>query len=115
MGQMVQFCAECNLIDGKLKATDCSMIFSKVKIGKRNELNFERFQEACRMMCAKKGVTYQNLVQIATGQTVSTDGEADFGMEIDNRLSSSGGRRLTVEDFELLKVLGKGSFGKVST
>jgi hypothetical protein len=34
-------------------------------------------------------------------------------MEIDNRLSTSGGRRLNVDDFELLKVLGKGSFGKV--
>ena len=110
---MVQFCAECHLIDGKLKATDCSMIFSKVKVGKKSELSFERFQEACRMMCTQKAVTYQNLIQIATGQDVSTDGEADFGMEIDNRLSSSGGRRLSVDDFELLKVLGKGSFGKV--
>ena len=66
------------------------------------------------MMCAQKGVTYQNMIQIASGQEVTNaEGEADFGMEIDNRLSTSGGRRLNVDDFELLKVLGKGSFGKV--
>ena len=36
-----------------------------------------------------------------------------FAMKIDERFSTNAGKPLTVDDFQLIKVLGRGSFGKV--
>lgn len=44
---------------------------------------------------------------------VSGGAEEGVRVTLDDTLSSSAGRELTVDDFELVKVLGRGSFGKV--
>mmetsp|Transcript_26841 Transcript_26841/g.31658 ORF Transcript_26841/g.31658 Transcript_26841/m.31658 type:complete len:392 (+) Transcript_26841:19-1194(+) len=41
------------------------------------------------------------------------DVSGDFNMKIDERFSSNQGKPLTVDEFNLIKVLGRGSFGKV--
>jgi len=109
----VQFGGDCGLFDKKLTGDGCGLIFSKVKLGKKSTLKFDRFQEACRMMATMKGITYQNLVQLATGQDMNTDSEVTDDVDIETGLNSRGGRKYSVDDFELLNVLGKGSFGKV--
>ena len=37
-----------------------------------------------------------------------------FAMKIDERFSTNAGNPLPVDDFQLIKVLGRGSFGKVN-
>ena len=42
---LLTFAADCNLLGKGLKGKDLTMIFSQVKVGKKDELNFDRFQE----------------------------------------------------------------------
>ena len=55
----VKFAKNTGLLDAKLSEADITMIFAGVKLGKKEELNFDRFQEAVRKMAQKKEVTYQ--------------------------------------------------------
>jgi hypothetical protein len=117
IGQFVQFAAEKKLIDKLLKATKCSIIFTKVKNRdkKKSTIDFEGFKVALQMMANIKGETYDHLVELCTGGmgAAADDAASNVELPIEDRLSSSGGEKLTVEEFDLLKVLGKGSFGKV--
>jgi serine/threonine protein phosphatase PrpC/CRP-like cAMP-binding protein len=55
----------CGWMEPSCNPGDISMIFASTKLGKKKTLKFERFQEACRKIATKKGITYQELVQIA--------------------------------------------------
>jgi len=111
---LTAMCKECSLVEGKLTEAEVSLAFAKVKLKKSTTLNFDRFQEVCRALASTKGVTYQNIIQLATGQDVNTDLESTDHFDVDPALMMSRQKkRLTVEDFDLLKVLGKGGFGKV--
>ena len=49
--QCVKFAVDSGLVDKKVKAADVSLAFSSVKIGKKNMLDFERFEvTACLFM-----------------------------------------------------------------
>jgi serine/threonine protein kinase len=112
---LVTFSKECSLIDAKLTEAEVSLAFAKVKLGRTKTLKFDRFQEACRAMANTKGVTYQNIIQLATGEELNLDEEATdhFDVEAGLGMDKKSKKKLTVEDFDLLKVLGKGGFGKV--
>eukprot|EP00935_MAST-01C_sp_MAST-1C-sp1_P001630 g1630.t1 len=60
-----KFAVETGLLDDKLTVSEVQMIFAGVKLGK--ELNYDRFQEAVRKMAQKKEITYQELIQMASG------------------------------------------------
>jgi serum/glucocorticoid-regulated kinase 2 len=55
------------------------------------------------------------MIQIATGQDLNLDEESTdhFDVEASLCMHQKSKKKLTVEDFDLLKVLGKGGFGKV--
>lgn len=44
---LLTFAADCNILGKGLKGKDISLVFSSVKVGKKDELNFDRFQEVC--------------------------------------------------------------------
>jgi hypothetical protein len=64
-----RFAADAALLDSKLTASEVGLIFSGVKLQKKEELGYGQFVEAVRKMAAKKGVTYQELIQAAEGTT----------------------------------------------
>ena len=116
IGQFVQFAAEKKLIDKLLKATKCSIIFTKVKNRDKSKstIDFEGFKVALQMMANIKGDSYDHLVELCTGgMGAAAEEPTNVDLPIEDRLANEKGRKLTVEDFDLLKVLGKGSFGKV--
>ena len=53
------------------------MLFEKVKLGKRTEIDCERFQEAVRHISVMKSVTYQDLILSASkGRVVKRESVA---------------------------------------
>jgi hypothetical protein len=81
---LIQFAESSKLLNAKLTNKDVGMIYSSTKLGGKQTLSFERFQEAIRKMAAKRQTTYQELVQIACGnepesETVSTPAVAAWG------------------------------------
>ena len=55
---LTTFAADCGVVGsgkGKLGAGDIGLIFEQVKLGKRTELDFERFQEAVRKIAVGTG------------------------------------------------------------
>ena len=55
---LTTFAADCGVVGsgkGKLGAGDVGLIFEQVKLGKRTELDFERFQEAVRKIAVGTG------------------------------------------------------------
>jgi serine/threonine protein kinase len=103
----------------RLTTKDIPLIFSKCVLAKKKALKWGQFQEAVRNMAVKKGQTYQELVQDALGKTL-TGGETD-SVEIDEGMQSvakqfthnQDGTPLVPDSFDILKVLGTGSYGKV--
>jgi hypothetical protein len=68
---LTTFAADCGVLGSgnkKLSASDATMIFQSVKLGSRTELDFDRFQEAVRKMAMQCSLTYQELIQTATGE-----------------------------------------------
>ena len=47
---LVRLADECALLDTTLTPEACALIFSRVKLGKKTELNLNRFEEACRQL-----------------------------------------------------------------
>lgn len=64
---MTTFVVDCDLLDGecgtKIKEVDVANAYASVKLGKKNTLKFERFQEAVRKIAMLKGATYQEVIQ----------------------------------------------------
>ena len=105
-----RLCTEKGILDGKLTAKVVSSVFAKVKLARKKQLKLMQFTEAWRQLGAAKGVTYFELTKLASGdKPASSKGAGDEGhMEIDANIS-----KISIEDFDIIKVLGKGSFGKV--
>jgi hypothetical protein len=62
---LCKFARAGGIVDRKLTISEVKLVFERVKLGKRTTLNFERFQEAVRVMGNVKGVTYQEIIEIA--------------------------------------------------
>jgi hypothetical protein len=62
VAQLQKLVEDKGLADAHLSPTDVDLIFTSTKLGKKTELNFERFQEAFRKIAMKKKSTYQNCV-----------------------------------------------------
>ena len=61
--QLIKFASECELLDDKkLTENEVGLMFSRVKLGKRTEIDFERFQECVRLMAVAKTIPYHQLV-----------------------------------------------------
>ena len=56
-------------------ATDdkLGLIFASVLLGKKKSINYDRFQEACRKVAMEKELTFQALIQTATGGEVAVE------------------------------------------
>jgi Ca2+-binding EF-hand superfamily protein len=100
--QLVKMATERDMLDKNLTVSAISLCFSSTKVGKKADLNYDRFQEAFRKMAVKKEMTYQACVQLCTGAEVKTeevDGsifkEADNGPT--NELAAMMERRMKVE------------------
>ena len=59
---LVRLADECALLDATLTPEAVALIFSRVKLGKKTELNMNRFEEACRQLAVEKGTTFTELV-----------------------------------------------------
>jgi len=57
------FAVDCMLVDKAFSQTDATMIFSKVKLGKKTELSFDRFEEAVRQIAVAKNLTFNECIQ----------------------------------------------------
>jgi hypothetical protein len=62
---LTKFAQKSNLTDGKLTEKKCGLIFQATKLGKKQDLNKERYQEALRKMAMEKNITFGELVQQA--------------------------------------------------
>jgi serine/threonine protein kinase len=102
---LLAFAVECNLLEKRLTKNDVGLIFDSVKLGKKTSLSFDRFKEAVRKMAVKKEVTYQELAKEAMGKDI----DAVFGEDY----TKEDGEALSEKNFEMLQVLGTGSWGKV--
>jgi hypothetical protein len=105
---LLEFAAKFNLIAGPLTKSEVSLIFSRTKLGKQKVLKIDRFQEAIRSMAVAKGITYQMLIE-----THIAGGAGGAGAAGQLNLPGNTNTKVSIDDFDLLKVLGKGSFGKV--
>jgi hypothetical protein len=68
---LMTFAGDCGIIGSgakKLSAGDVTLVFEGVKLGSRTELDFDRFQEAVRKIAMQTSLTYQELIQTATGE-----------------------------------------------
>jgi hypothetical protein len=64
--QLQAMCKQCELYQGHALATiDITMIFTSTKVGRKQELKFDRFEEACRKIAVKKSVTFTELTAVA--------------------------------------------------
>lgn len=82
---LVRLADECALLDAAssgLTAEKCALIFSRVKLGKKTELNLNRFEEACRQLAVEKGTTFTELVANCSRIKGIGEGEA-AGKEVD--------------------------------
>lgn len=71
---LTKWATDAGLLDRrKLTASDVGMIFASVKLGKKTALKFDRFQEAVRKVAIAKECTFQEVVQMACGETPSSD------------------------------------------
>ncbi|KAI0228059.1 Tubulin polymerization-promoting protein family member 2 [Lamellibrachia satsuma] len=52
--KLAKFCRDLKLIDKNLTATEVDIIFSKVKAKTERKITFQQFQEALKMLAAKK-------------------------------------------------------------
>jgi len=68
-GQLQSFAEESGLCDKKMSTGDVGLVFQSVKLGKKNTLNFDRFQEAIRKMAIQKEITYQEIINEAASNT----------------------------------------------
>jgi hypothetical protein len=59
---LIRFADECELLDSSLTLEKTNLIFSRVKLGKKTELNLNRYEEACRQLAVEKGTTFTELV-----------------------------------------------------
>jgi hypothetical protein len=61
--QLIKFAVDCELVEAKkLPESEVALMFSKVKLGKKTEIDFERFQECLRMMAVAKGIPYHQII-----------------------------------------------------
>jgi len=112
-GQFAKCCQDSNFADSKFMKNP-SLIFAQVKLRNKKTIKHQQFQDALRAISREKEVTYQALVELATtGNLGSMEFEEDFDVQLERSLTHDGSHRVAVEDFDLIKVLGKGSFGKV--
>jgi hypothetical protein len=65
--KFAKFAKDCALLDRKkLTTTDIDLIFTRVKLKGKRTINFNGFQEAVRQIAIKKGMTYQELIIVAS-------------------------------------------------
>jgi hypothetical protein len=79
---LVRFAEECGIVGGTLAAKDVDLMFARVKVGKKQELNLDRFTEALRQMSVAKEMTYTELVGMVC-DTKGIGGGADVGLSVD--------------------------------
>ena len=56
----------------KLTTSEVALVFQKVKLGKKKEIDFRAFEEGVRQMAMKTQVPYQELVDVAHAAFKST-------------------------------------------
>ena len=56
-----KFTKDEKLITKKLTTTDVDLIFAKIKAKGSRKINLEEFKEGCNQICAKKGITLDQL------------------------------------------------------
>jgi hypothetical protein len=61
-----QMAVESNLLDKRTTSNDIDLIFQKVKVGKKDTLNKERFMETIRQIAIKKEVEYVQVLSAGT-------------------------------------------------
>lgn len=60
---------DCKVLDSKVTAVDADLIFTKVKAKGSKKITFEQFQEALRLVAAKKGVEVESIeAKLAAGK-----------------------------------------------
>jgi hypothetical protein len=99
------------------------MLFQKCVLLKKNTLQWGQFQEVVRQMAIQRGQPYQELVHAASlghlGQRGSSatfnaaDTDGCFQNVGERYTHGSDGTPLSLDNFKILKVLGKGGYGKV--
>jgi cofilin len=95
---IVKFCTQCELIDEKCTEADVKMCYTRVKVGKKTGLSFDRFKECVRQIATHTSVTYQELCLVAKGNFDAAAAEVrkpstimNFSMSLDESSGTSGG------------------------
>lgn len=92
--QLKNCCRSCDLLDNKIAEIDVSVIFSGVKLGKKQTINYELYQEAFRKIAVKKGIFFTELVTKANTNLQAargTDGEDGFSAAHASSVIQAGG------------------------
>ena len=75
---------------------------------------FEGDMEACLCGDCARCLLFAHLTVFSPPPSTGSGGNDNIDIKLDDKYTSkAGGGKLGIDDFELLKVLGKGSFGKV--
>ena len=103
---LITLCRQNDLISSKLTEADVTMIFQAVRVGKKANIKFPRFQEAIRKINQKLSITYQELVQ----KIKVSEGDVTSASEVQRRVSIAAAASKK-DEYEFIKKLGKGGQG----
>eukprot|EP00892_Ulva_mutabilis_P004520 jgi/Ulvmu1/243/UM001_0247.1 len=78
--KFAKLCRECKLLGKSFTATDCDLIFSKVKAKGARKIGFTEYQAALKLVAEKKGIEYDALV----AKILAAGGPASSGTQADN-------------------------------
>merc|ERR1719188_2238666 len=75
----LKICKDCSLIDKKLPSSDVDLIFAKVVVKGKRRISLEQFEEALKMIAAKRGVSERRIRNciIVAPEPVITGTKAD--------------------------------------